>query len=297
MDEKLHNSKKSELIKFLFQFYSFISRGKLDAARNVNFRVERNEGKVGVPETNLERIVHQLKNATLHLARGKVQKALNEFQQVKDSLRLLTLLLGSHKSPMRIKLGKDDIALLYLEATLGIIEATFRCGKLEMTWQELEEGSSVLATYQQAIPNDIICWLRGRILYWKATVLWKKKYLEKSSSLLTEGLALLEQYSNFPHDHLKAELFKRMGSVFRARGNLDEALNYYQKGLEISEREGHDITTASILNSIGLIYQERGELDQALHFFRRSLELSKKTETNDAQAATLTNIGVTCWMK
>ncbi len=137
MDEKLHNSKKSELTKFLFQFYSLISRGKLDAARNVNFHVKHNEGKVGVPETNLERIVLQLKNATLHLARGKVQKALNEFQQVKDSLQLLTLLLGFHKSRMRIKLGKDDIALLYLEATLGIVETTFRCGKLEMTWQDI----------------------------------------------------------------------------------------------------------------------------------------------------------------
>ena len=77
---------------------------------------------------------------------------------------------------------------------------------------------------------------------------------------------------------LKANKLGIIGSIYVQKGELDKALEYYNKGLEICHQLGNKLGEAHALGAIGLIYLEKGQLDKALTFLENSLKIYRKID-------------------
>jgi tetratricopeptide (TPR) repeat protein len=66
--------------------------------------------------------------------------------------------------------------------------------------------------------------------------------------------------------------------VYGKKGDLDQAKDYYQRALEIKEKQlgPNHVDVALTYNNIGLVYREKGDLDQAKDYFQRALEIKEK---------------------
>jgi tetratricopeptide (TPR) repeat protein len=75
-----------------------------------------------------------------------------------------------------------------------------------------------------------------------------------------------------------ANLYNFMGYGFDELANYEEALNYYQKALEIREKalgKKHP-DTATNYNNIGAIYSNQGDYDKALEYYQTALDIHEK---------------------
>ena len=61
-----------------------------------------------------------------------------------------------------------------------------------------------------------------------------------------------------------------MGSIYKDLGNLDQALAFTLKSLELKP------DNPDALTNLGIIYKDHGNLDQALASTRKSLELKPR---------------------
>ena len=64
--------------------------------------------------------------------------------------------------------------------------------------------------------------------------------------------------------------------IYQDRGDLAQALEFYQRSLALFEQVGNPAEIAISLYQIGRIYQLRGDLAPALEFYQRTLALSEQ---------------------
>ena len=69
----------------------------------------------------------------------------------------------------------------------------------------------------------------------------------------------------------KANASGGMGLIYRAKGDLDQALKYLQEALKVHKEVGYRQGEANQLGNIGLIYKNKGDLDQALKYLKEAL--------------------------
>lgn len=71
----------------------------------------------------------------------------------------------------------------------------------------------------------------------------------------------------------KSAALGNIGLIYRAKGDLDEALKYHKEALEIHRDIGYRQGEASDLGNIGLIYRAKGDLDEALKYHKEALSI------------------------
>jgi tetratricopeptide (TPR) repeat protein len=70
-----------------------------------------------------------------------------------------------------------------------------------------------------------------------------------------------------------------VGSILKRQDQLNEAVNYYKKSLEMLNRiykNGDHPCIAASLNNLGLLYDQIGQNDHALSYFNQSLDMRMK---------------------
>jgi predicted ATPase len=118
-------------------------------------------------------------------------------------------------------------------------------------------------------------------------VLEKKGDLDESLAAFVEALNLIKgQDSKY-----EAHALNGIGLVHWGKGELDKAVEWYEKCRELSERIGYDQLVAASLNNIGNTLLQRGEFEGALSNYERSLALREKAEDRRSVAHCLGNIG------
>jgi preprotein translocase subunit SecA/nephrocystin-3 len=62
------------------------------------------------------------------------------------------------------------------------------------------------------------------------------------------------------------------------KGDLDQAKDYYQRALEIREKQlgPNHVHVADSYNNIGLVHYDKCDLDQAKDYYQRALEIKEK---------------------
>ncbi len=83
-----------------------------------------------------------------------------------------------------------------------------------------------------------------------------------------------------------------IGVVYEMKDDLDKALEYQNKSLEISKDLGSKEGTAIQYGNIGIVYKIKGDLDKALEYYNKSLKISKVLGSKEGIANQYGNIGI-----
>ncbi|WP_299678374.1 tetratricopeptide repeat-containing sensor histidine kinase [uncultured Tenacibaculum sp.] len=73
-------------------------------------------------------------------------------------------------------------------------------------------------------------------------------------------------------------VFNNLGTVSKQLNQQDEALDYYNKALDLNKRVSNNIGFLNILNNIGLLYQEEEKHKKAIVYFKKGLTSFKDTK-------------------
>ncbi len=113
-------------------------------------------------------------------------------------------------------------------------------------------------------------------------------------ALLEDGLALAASLEG-QEDGDTAAVYNNIGSMYKDRGDYENALKYYLKDLAISEKVlgMEHPKTATPYNNIGLVYCEMGNYENALEYFMKALVIVEKVlgREHTYTITTYSNIG------
>ena len=73
-----------------------------------------------------------------------------------------------------------------------------------------------------------------------------------------------------------ATILNNVGGLYRTAGDLENALIYLQKGLEIYEKLHDPFAIASQFSNMALVTKEMGNNDEAIRLYQQSLEIFEK---------------------
>ncbi len=91
--------------------------------------------------------------------------------------------------------------------------------------------------------------------------------------------------------------YNNIGTILHVRGDLDEALNYAKKALEIQTELNDKTSMAVIYNNIGQIYQDKGDLDEALNYARLALKIDEELKDMFQVATDYFNLISLCYIR
>jgi len=110
----------------------------------------------------------------------------------------------------------------------------------------------------------------GQYLVLYAYFLAQEARLDEARKVLREVTGLIEQRE--APTELAASLAS-MGSIYYTIGELDLALQYYERVASMLTQDGDTANIKAVLSNIGVIYLERNNLEKASEYFRQILAL------------------------
>jgi tetratricopeptide (TPR) repeat protein len=116
--------------------------------------------------------------------------------------------------------------------------------------------------------KEILATVGGGIVIILSVCAWKQTtYWRNSEALWTRALAVTSDND---------VALTNLGTLLMERGQLDEALSYFQKALAVrsgSEHRHYHLSLALIHDSVGNALGRKGRLDDAIAHFRQAIEL------------------------
>ncbi|MGN0593211.1 MAG: DUF2225 domain-containing protein [Ruminococcus sp.] len=122
------------------------------------------------------------------------------------------------------------------------------------------------------------------------------KFVEqKQKDKLLERMLSIAKELDKEESEDTAIVYHNIGFVYWEKGDLDKALEFYNKALKIWENgpgKEHPNTAASY-NNIGSVYDDKGDLDKAVGFYNKALEINEKVlgKEHPDTAISYNNIG------
>lgn len=89
----------------------------------------------------------------------------------------------------------------------------------------------------------------------------------------------------------KVNQLGNIGSIYRAKGEMSKALKYHHDAIKIYREIGYKLGEAAVLGNIGLIYRAKGEMDKALKCHKDSLKIQKEIGFKQGEATQLGSMG------
>jgi len=127
----------------------------------------------------------------------------------------------------------------------------------------------------------------GRSLIWYSIFLEQEARWNDARNVLYDASRVFEQRSNYAQ---QATCLNNIGMIYYSQGQLDTALEYFQRALTLREQVGNPADIASSLNNIGMIYKSQGQLDVALNYYQRALILKEQVGNPASIALSCHNI-------
>jgi len=124
----------------------------------------------------------------------------------------------------------------------------------------------------------------------------------QSDSMLV-GLRLVEKItnnislsSNNPNikrksENLKAKVYSDLAVYYEYRGEMSQAVSYYEKAIEYFRGTNDWMPLAANLSNLGSLHANYGNLSRALEFFSQAYKINAKNNFLRFKAANLTGIG------
>ncbi|MFX0062406.1 MAG: tetratricopeptide repeat protein [Candidatus Hermodarchaeota archaeon] len=133
-----------------------------------------------------------------------------------------------------------------------------------------------------------------------AEAVWRLGNLDKALEILSITDRLFERLSEEESEEIirsKASSINLKGTVYLYKGELEQALQYYQQSLALFEELGNKQDIAYSLNNIGKVYWHIGDFDRVLDYYQQSLALFEELGNKKDIAGSFHNIGVIYWRK
>ena len=89
-----------------------------------------------------------------------------------------------------------------------------------------------------------------------------------------------------------ATLYGNLGSIYMNRCDFNKALNMYEKSLTINESHGNKRGMASVYGNLGLIHKSTGEFDRAIEMHELSINIYADFGNSEGVATQTGNLGI-----
>src|SRR6056297_2118955 len=117
---------------------------------------------------------------------------------------------------------------------------------------------------------------------------YRSKNPDKALTYALSAIKISKETSNY-EVWSKAEYLA--GFAHYVQNDFKEAVEHFEKSLDLSDNHGFIESKAAALNRLGNTYQLMGQYEQALRFYQQALTINKKLENNQEIARNLTNLG------
>jgi tetratricopeptide (TPR) repeat protein len=82
-----------------------------------------------------------------------------------------------------------------------------------------------------------------------------------------------------------------LGFVYNHLGDIPKALEYYHQCLRISEELNNKVGVATVLNNLGLIYVALNDINKGIEYYKKSLKICEEINDREGMGSALNNIG------
>ena len=89
-----------------------------------------------------------------------------------------------------------------------------------------------------------------------------------------------------------AEYLNNSGINYWRSGELDKAIEYFKKSIQINEKINNKNAIKNLYNYIGLIFTDKEEYDSSIYYIQKALELNRKFKNNQEISDNLINISI-----
>lgn len=113
---------------------------------------------------------------------------------------------------------------------------------------------------------------------------------EKALAPVEKALSLILKTN---HKRLQLRAYQQAARVYRFNGNLDRAIECFQKAILIGEELNDPGAVALSLNGLGILYKNNGQPQKAIECHRRSLRIREELNDQVGISTTLHNLGTT----
>lgn len=139
-----------------------------------------------------------------------------------------------------------------------------------------ENPLGALSEYERLEREASAAWLgeySAEILIEKGRCSLQLSNLQEAADRFTQALALKRVQEDA---NRSAYLLGLLGFIHRRRGELGQAMDYYQRCMRIHEQSGNRMAYADTLNSMGNVYRLWGRIEEALRLCKIGLSLRRR---------------------
>lgn len=133
--------------------------------------------------------------------------------------------------------------------------------------------------------KDSVFWADGLV---NISITYKKTGAYKKA--IFAGLQAAEIFGLLDKQEGLSASYSIVGSSFKDLNQLDKALYYHKKALDIRKEEKDSLMIASSLNNIGNVYRHKKNYDTALYYYLDALAIKERTADEITVARTIDNI-------
>lgn len=163
---------------------------------------------------------------------------------------------------------------------------------LEELNEEINFKKETLADYEATMPEDVVT--RANLCLEIGVRFHHKNEYEAAKAYYQKGLELFREGKDKKGE---ATCLGQFGAIERVRGNLDIALEYHRKALDIDEKIGYSQDMVMELQWIGRIYAAKGEVEKADEYYRQALKIARDTGFLRGEGRVLSYMGVISLIK
>ena len=155
-------------------------------------------------------------------------------------------------------------------------QAYFNSGEFKLALQEMSQAE--LLTSKK---DDLMY-----VYNFLGLIQHKMGETEQALQQYNRALTLARELGN---SNQEASELNNVASIFKERGQLDQALEYYEKSIKLNSEDKN----ANTYNNIALLYTKKGEYQKCVDFLKKSIAIHENNGNYHGQAQTLLNLGDT----
>lgn len=144
---------------------------------------------------------------------------------------------------------------------------------LEMRNHDVEGASEMADEIMRRSENEGYQLGMGRGMNLKGWCYWTQGNYDLGLDILQQANVIAVKSKNKP---LEARVYNNFGYIYRDKGELSTAVNYFEKALAINERLGDEVAQSVNLASIAYLLYDLNDYDNALSFALRCLPIFEK---------------------